>query len=738
MFLLYAATLARTTAFWDASEYIATANVLGVPHPPGNPLFVVLARTWTVLLEPLGLSAAVRVNLFSAFMSAAAHGVWFLVVHHVLGSFTRTRAIQLGGAAASVLISATAFTVWNQSNVNEKVYTVSLLTIALLSWLMLRWRASLAKSGDQRLLVLVAFVLALSVGNHLMAFLAAPAIVLFVLLVRPSTLLRWQLYPALAVAGLLGISIHLYLPIRAQLNPTINQGSPECAQLSDALVTVATLGSAGCEALSATLTRAQYKVEGEPGPGLTGIRQAPIASQYLNYLQYFDWQWARLVSGNDPLFPPGRLLFTALFAVLGILGARHHFARDPDSFWYMAGLFGTLSVGLVWYLNFEFGRTMPGAPDFFAREVRERDYFFIVSFSVWGLWAGMGLTAAWLKAVESGRSVLRTAPILALALIPLVLNFPWAKRSHDYAARDWAHNLLMSVEPYAMLFTSGDNDTFPLWYAQEVEGIRRDVQVIVGTYLQTGWYAKQIRDLTQPCPEGTDPLGDPTLIVCQRPYESRPDVRYGVGPPEVEGQLVLDTGSVVVPPLRSGLVLDDEAIDRIATSVMPIEETSVIDLGYFRTVVEGVTWLGPGEQFALSILGSSLGDRPVYFSSHASQTARTLGLSGRLVREGLAYRLSETDPDQRPELVPMPTETTIGNVSGPYVSRLRTELLLDQVYVHRNGLPDWDFWPDHSVNVPWFYTWAYAAASEAAVRQGDTGKSDEYADLAQRWSRLAS
>ena len=78
VFALYALTLAPTTAFWDTSEYIATAHILGIPHPPGNPLFVVLARTWDILLSPFGLSVAVRINLFSAIMSATAHGLWFL------------------------------------------------------------------------------------------------------------------------------------------------------------------------------------------------------------------------------------------------------------------------------------------------------------------------------------------------------------------------------------------------------------------------------------------------------------------------------------------------------------------------------------------------------------------------------------------------------------------------------------------------------------------------------------
>ena len=118
---------------------------------------------------------AVKINLFSTVMRALAHGFWFLVVHHILRYFTEDRRFQLLGAFLAVLVSATAFTVWNQSNVNEKVYTVSLFTIALLTWLAFHWRENLGRGKDDNLLILMVFILALSVGNHLMAFLAAPA-----------------------------------------------------------------------------------------------------------------------------------------------------------------------------------------------------------------------------------------------------------------------------------------------------------------------------------------------------------------------------------------------------------------------------------------------------------------------------------------------------------------------------------------------------------------------------------
>ncbi len=82
--VLYVLTLSPSTAMWDTSEYIATAHILGIPHPPGNPLFVALGRAWSVLLSPTGLPVAVRVNLLAAVTSAVAAGFYFLVVHRIL------------------------------------------------------------------------------------------------------------------------------------------------------------------------------------------------------------------------------------------------------------------------------------------------------------------------------------------------------------------------------------------------------------------------------------------------------------------------------------------------------------------------------------------------------------------------------------------------------------------------------------------------------------------------------
>ncbi len=733
VFLLYAVTLAPTTAFWDTSEYIATGEIMGIPHPPGNPLFVVLARAWSIILTPLGLSVAVKINLFSAFVSATAHGLWFLVVHHILRYFSDDRFFRLAGAGAAVMVSATAFTVWNQSNVNEKVYTVSLLTIALLSWLAVRWQERLGKGRDDNLLILMVFLLALSVGNHLMAFLAAPAIGLFILYVRPQTLLNWRLYVAAVGAAVLGLTIHLFLPIRAGLAPVINEAAPTCPDIGSALASVVTYGNAGCEALGEALKREQYSK-----PPLYD-RQAPFFSQIGNYLQYFNWQWARSVDSASIVAGQMRLPFTMLFAGLGIWGAWEHYKRDKASFIYIATLFGTLSVALVVYLNFKYGYSMPNpVPDRALHEVRERDYFFVVSFSVWGLWAGMGIATLWQEAArEVGGSLKRVSPVLGLALVPLVFNWGWATRSYDYAARDWAYNLLMSVEPYSVLFTNGDNDTFPLWYLQEVEGIRRDVTVIVTSYLNTAWYAKQLRDLTTPCAPGVDPSDDWSVIQCQRPYTEVGASALYVQSTQDSGELTPLLTTEIKVPTKTILPLTDPQIDEGAQAFTRVDESVTIEIGDIRAPIPGGQYLAPWQRFALTILVESIEDRPIYFAS-SGNAAASLGVHPHLVRQGLAFKLYNGDPGTAGFTRLEPSPYTVG--TGDWLDVPRTEQLVDDVFVHRGGIPDgWGHWPDiATLGIPNYYSWVYTALMQAATQRGDTEAVDRLRERAQVWLALGT
>ncbi len=762
VFLLYAITLAPTTQFWDTSEYIATAHILGIPHPPGNPLFVVLARSWDVLLTPLGLPVAVRINLFSALQGALAHAFWFLLAHRILAFFSTNRAFRLVGAAAAVLLSATAFTVWNQSNVNEKVYTVSLFTIALLSWLAFRWRDHLGEGKDDNLLLLMVFILALSVGNHLMAFLAAPAALVFIVVVRWRTLLNWKLYATSVVAAILGLSIHLFLPIRAQLSPVINEADPTCDTMGSAFVSVLTMGRAGCENLSESLARKQYdkpSVFANPLDPTLPRDARFVTRQVLNYAEYFDWQWARSVAGNLSWFGGLRPVLTLLFVFLGVLGAYTHWQKDRVSWLYVAILFATLSIGLTFYLNFKYGYTLPDSlmrRDFLSAtggntqdltEVRERDYFFIVSFSIWGLWSGIGIAAlwqslaAWYEERKLARPLLAASPVLALALLPLILNWTWASRSHDYTARDWAYNLLMSVEPYGIVFTNGDNDTFPLWYAQEVEGIRKDVTVMVMSYLNTPWYVRQIRQLTTPCQPGQDPNAEPTRIICQRPFDpaqggdlysammSAGDVPEGA-PAAPPGRR---------PPTHSIMPLSDSEIAQVSkTPPYVLRESREFSAGGIRTTLPVNDVIIPSDAFMALMIQTSIEDRPIYFAM-TTQAYEELRLRPFLIRQGVAFKLNDgpVQVDSARGIIPVPDRP--GLLMGPYIDLPRTEKLVSDVFQFRGNFPNWGHWVDSATQgIPYYYGITEYGLMTVYQGLGDTAAADRHGKRANEFLALGN
>src|SRR5690349_23267488 len=195
--LVYLLTLAPSTAMWDTSEYIAAAYTFGLPHPPGNPFFVILGRFFATL--PIAPHVAMRINILAARCSAAAAGFWFLLPERVLVGWLPERWQRITGGAAATLIGATAFTVWSQPVVNEKVYPVSLLGLALVSWLTVRWCDDPNGPKADRLLVPIAYPSGPGYPNHMAGFLALPAVAIAIVLRRRSTLLRWKLL--LAIAG---------------------------------------------------------------------------------------------------------------------------------------------------------------------------------------------------------------------------------------------------------------------------------------------------------------------------------------------------------------------------------------------------------------------------------------------------------------------------------------------------------------------------------------------------------
>jgi hypothetical protein len=307
VFALYIFTLAPSTAMWDTSEYIAAAYTLGLPHPPGNPFFVLIGRVFSIL--PIAPNVAMRINVLAAVCSAVKAGFWFLIAERVLVGWLPQRWQRIAGGALAAIIGATAFTVWSQSVVNEKVYTVSLVGLAIVSWLIVRWCDEPDKPGANKLLVLASFLMGLGYANHMAGLLTLPAMGVAILARRPRTLLNWKLLLACAGALALGVTPFATQPIRAAHFPAVNEGEPTGCR--DKISVSCTFSDRTYSSFMYNFNRGQYAK-----PPVTQ-RQAPFSAQIGMWWYYFKWQWLR-----DHTHQQGGLQggLAAIFLSLGLLG----------------------------------------------------------------------------------------------------------------------------------------------------------------------------------------------------------------------------------------------------------------------------------------------------------------------------------------------------------------------------------------------------------------------------------
>jgi hypothetical protein len=682
VFILYLLTLSPSTAMWDASEYIAAAYVMGLPHPPGNPLFVIVGRFFAIL--PIAPTVAQRINILAALSSAISAGMWFLITERVLVSWLADRWERIAGGVAAALLGATAFTVWNQSVVNEKVYTISLLGLAIISWLTVRWSDDPDAPGANRLLILIAYILGLGYANHMMGFLAAPAVAVAVIMRRPQILLDWKLLLLCAGALLLGMTPFLTQPIRSAFNPPINEGEPTSWQ-----------------AFWDNFNRKQY---GKPS---VFERQAPLAGQVGMYWLYFKWQWLRDLDGH---WPRAQQILAALFMVLGLLGAWVHWKRDRRSFWYFGTFMFTLTVLLIYYLNFRYGFSQNQPTE--LSEVRDRDYFYLISFSAWGVWAALGIVYIWeaiahvlgSERIKVGRdtmelprrrSWLLASPVLAVALIPLFTNWKSASRAGHTDTADFAHDMLNSVEPYGVLVTVGDNDTFPLWYAQEVEGIRRDVVVANTSLLNTDWYVRQL-------------IRRPVAVYDE---ENGPAAYRGKGWQKPNG-----------PPLH----LTIEQANALAPYV-EVREPMLFRKGSLVATVQPQV-LDKASVLVLRMIADAFPERPIYFARTSGSYGRQLGLDSYLLQQGLARKLLPA--------LPMADRDTVLLQGEGWFDLPRSRTLWNEVFKGPKSIIARGSWVDRaSVGIPYLYVATAANLYEAEMLAGNRAVAEQVMQTAEAIAR---
>ncbi|MFZ5518612.1 MAG: protein O-mannosyl-transferase family [Candidatus Zhuqueibacterota bacterium] len=593
-FGVYLDTIAPTTSFWDCGEFITCSFILGVPHPPGAPFFLLLGRIFSML--PLAADIGLRVNIISALTTALTVTLTYLIIARLIQLWRgqiktiEDRIIVYGSSVVGAMAFAFSDSLWFNA-VEAEVYAISMFFTAIIVWLVLIWHEKADSPASDRYILLIAYCIGLAIGIHLLNILALPAIfiiiffrkyhtetsasfkffaatsILFIIEIllylktrniwivtalpliavalifvfrknRPeyfrlflftgmSTLIFISIYPgvvkwipntvlflrnhagvavtallivllslglitALALAAryrnrllqltilsflliLVGASTFSSVYIRSQLNPAIDENDPE-----------------NLENLISYINREQY------GDWSIIERRAPLWEYQIKkmYIRYLGWQF---IGKGSTLGADGFLTDTinvsGLWGIpflVGILGMVYHFSRDPRRAFSILLLFLFTGLMIVIYLN----QTDP--------QPRERDYVFVASFFAFAIWIGVGAAGLFESISESMRTQRRfrhfalfAAALVFILLIPVrmvAVNYRSHNRSGDYVAYDYSYNLLQSCEKDAILFTNGDNDTFPLWFLQYVYNIRTDVRVVNLSLLNTNWYIKQLRD----------------------------------------------------------------------------------------------------------------------------------------------------------------------------------------------------------------------------------------------------
>jgi hypothetical protein len=708
--IVYLLTIPPTTSFWDCGEFIATAYKLEVCHSPGSPLFMIIARIFTMFsIDPA--NAALMVNAMSGLASAFTIMFLFWTITHLAKKiFAKQGEITEGNYWAILgagLVGAFAYmftdTFWF-SAVEGEVYALSSLFTAVVFWAILKWENIADQPYANRWIILIAYLIGLSIGVHLLNLLAIPAIVFVYYFKRYKTTKTGVILAAVVSLALLGGIMYGIIPytvkiaaffdrvfvnsfglpfksgvvafailligaltygiwythkkgrvvlntlllgvtviiigyssyamtvIRSNANPPMDQNNPEDLfsllsylnreQYGDRPLMYGQYYSAPVvdskdkftyrksgdkyekysngisyiydERFNTVLPRmyssdnnhvSAYEqwgdIEGTPIQVAEGdIRTKPTFGEnmkfFINYqigfmyFRYFMWNFVGRQNDIQGHGEPGngnwisgfsfiddkrvgsqedlpdnlanhnaRNTYYFLPLILGLIGLFYHYSKHKKDFWVILMLFILTGLAIVVYLN-----QTPYQP-------RERDYAYPGSFYAFAIWIGLGVLAIveLINKIANQKTAAVAATVVCLVAVPGILgseNWDDHDRSKRYTARDFAYNYLNSCDQNAILFTNGDNDTFPLWYLQEVEEERTDIRIICLPYLSTDWYIDQMQRKaykSEPVPFSMDNEKYKTGVRDYLIIRNRPDLflneRYEIFKSEFEVQFDL-------------------------------------------------------------------------------------------------------------------------------------------------------------------------------------------------------
>lgn len=365
----------------------------------------------------------------------------------------------------------------------------------------------------------------------------------------------------------------------------------------------------------------------------------PSAGNWMSGIGFIDE--ARL--GNQSMLTtddknnPSRNKYYMIPFLLGILGMVYHYRRRSQEFYAILALFIITGIGIIVYSN-----QPPNEP-------RERDYVLAGSFFTYCIWIGLGAMALFdllSKALKGAAAPVSVALALSAPVLMATQNWDDHSRSHHYASRDYASNFLNSCAPNAIVFTYGDNDTYPLWYCQEVEGIRTDVRVVNLSLIAVDWYISQLRRAVNDSPAIEMSIPQEQLRGYKRvqtPYgapggEREMDLRQVVKFIGEDHEQASGGGrdfDSYLPTRKFYLPVDKQAF--IDNKIVSPGDSTLVDTIKF-SLAKDTKYIIKDELAILDIVASNLGKRPIYWAVTCRED-KLLGLEDYLQLEGLSLQL---------------------------------------------------------------------------------------------------
>lgn len=748
-FITYALTVQPSVPFWDCGEFSGATVWQQVPHPPGAPLFLMVAKLFHLFL-PFG-DPGWKINMTSVFADAfiilLVYLITYRIIENLMGKKVETtyEAISVYGSS---LVAALAFnfsdTFWF-NGVESEVYASSTLFVALIIYLMMRWNEEADNPGHEKYLLLIAYLIGLSTGVHLLSILTIFSLVYLVYFrkyqIKPVSfivvsiisiiifsiiypgIVKWipallaghsptkndaheyiitdslflRLIPIILVilAGyylwysqkksryiiglvassfllmIIGYTTYTQILIRSNSNPPMNENEPKNIERLVSYLGREQYGEAPMwprRYQTDSYYVRNYNKQDDKGNYVYGPWNPPtkkevyksdgtgyLANDFTNvntsgelnylwkyqidhmFLRYFFWNFVgrssdiqdagaswfdtreadvlNINNGYKNLFP---VRFFAIPLLFGLLGLFFHFNKDPKMAFIYLVMF--LMMGLLAAIQQNQQEPQP----------RERDYFYAGAFMVWTMWIGLGVYSIIdsLKKNYNKNFVPATIVAISMLLVPINMGAQGWKihsRAGNYFPFDYSYNILQSVEKDAILFTNGDNDTFPVWFLQDVEGVRRDVRIVNLSLGNTLWYIDQLKN-REPWGAKKVPISIPDDSL--KVYDETDPRAYSYEFGEAR-EVTLNIPKEIMKQYTNDPQLIENSKMTFTYKGEQYRENEGKMIYLFRVQ----------DKLIFDILKTNMFKRPIYFSATVGSDVY-IGLEDFLVRGGLALRIT--------------------------------------------------------------------------------------------------